>query len=144
MPSLPERSAQQFLPPVLSFPSLRRAAETCEGCDLYQRATQTVFGEGPQPARWMLIGEQPGDAEDKAGRPFVGPAGKLLNRALEEAGADRSSVYVTNAVKHFSWVERGKRRIHQKPNAAEIAACHPWLESEIAVIKPKILVCLGA
>jgi DNA polymerase len=108
------------------------------------RGTQTVFGEGPQRATLMLVGEQPGDAEDLAGHPFVGPAGKLLDRALDEAGIDRKKVYVTNVVKHFKWEPRGKRRIHAKPNAAEISACRPWLETEIALIKPQALVCLGA
>jgi DNA polymerase len=108
------------------------------------RGTQTVFGEGPSNARVMLVGEQPGDAEDLAGHPFIGPAGKLLDRALEEAGIDRSVVYVTNVVKHFKWEPRGKRRIHAKPNAAEVGACRPWLETEIALVRPRVLVCLGA
>jgi DNA polymerase len=122
----------------------RKDARDCKACDLYKKATQTVFGEGPASAELMFVGEQPGDAEDVAGQPFVGPAGKLLDRALEQAGIDRSLVYVTNVVKHFKWEPRGKRRIHKKPNAAEIAACRPWLEVEIAAIKPRILVCLGA
>jgi uracil-DNA glycosylase len=128
-------------------PTLERVAETargCKACDLYKRGTQTVFGEGPKRARLMLIGEQPGDAEDLAGHPFVGPAGKLLDRALEQAGIDRKTVYVTNVVKHFKWEPRGKRRIHAKPNAAEIGACRPWLETEIALVRPHALVCLGA
>src|SRR4051794_23407728 len=137
-------TAKPFLPRVLTIPALQRAARGCEGCDLYQRATQTVFGEGPERARIMMIGEQPGDNEDREGKPFVGNAGKLLDRAMEEAGVDRSQVYVTNAVKHFKWLERGKRRIHQKPNAIEINACRPWLEAEIAVAKPDVIVCLGA
>jgi uracil-DNA glycosylase len=137
-------SAEPFLPRVLTIPALHVAAKRCEGCPLYQRATQTVFGEGPENARIMMIGEQPGDQEDRQGRPFVGSAGKLLDRALGDAGVDRSEVYVTNAVKHFKWVERGKRRIHQKPNAAEIQACRPWLEAEISVTKPDLIVCLGA
>jgi uracil-DNA glycosylase len=137
-------SARAFLPSVPTIPSLERAARTCEGCPLYQRATQTVFGEGPQDARVIMVGEQPGDSEDLQGRPFVGAAGKLLDRALEDAGVDRSEVYVTNAVKHFNWVERGKRRIHKKPSASEINACRPWLEAEIEVIGPDIVVCLGA
>jgi DNA polymerase len=137
-------SAKPFLPKVLSLASLKRAAAKCEGCPLYQRATQTVFGEGPEDARVVMVGEQPGDTEDRQGRPFVGSAGKLLDRALGEAGVDRSKVYVTNAVKHFKWVERGKRRIHQKPNALEIHACKPWLDAEISVMKPDLIVCLGA
>lgn len=118
----------------------------CKGCDLWQRATQTVFGEGTRDAPLMLVGEQPGDKEDIAGHPFVGPAGRLLDEALEEAGIDRSSVYVTNAVKHFSWTadERGKRRIHKKPRYSEVQACRPWLEAEIGVTKPWVIVCLGA
>ena len=123
---------------------LRREAATCTRCDLYELATQTVFGEGSASADVMFVGEQPGDQEDKAGRPFVGPAGKLLDRALEEAGIDRSRTYVTNAVKHFKWVARDKRRIHQKPNAAEIAACRFWLDGELALIAPRVLVALGA
>jgi DNA polymerase len=122
----------------------REAAKGCRACDLYKRATQTVFGEGPARAEVMLVGEQPGDAEDLAGRPFVGPAGKLLDRALAEAGIDRKIVYVTNVVKHFKWEPRGKRRIHAKPNSAEIAACRPWLDTEIALIKPRVVICLGA
>ena len=128
-------------------PTLDNVAETargCKACDLYKRGSQTVFGEGPKRATLMLVGEQPGDAEDLAGHPFVGPAGKLLDRALEEAGIDRKRVYVTNVVKHFKWEPRGKRRIHAKPNAAEIGACRPWLETEIALVRPHALVCLGA
>jgi uracil-DNA glycosylase family protein len=126
--------------------NLRKAAAHCRACDLWKKATQTVFGEGSSHATVMFVGEQPGDKEDLAGHPFVGPAGKLLDEALEEAGIDRSKVYVTNAVKHFSWEpqERGKRRIHKKPKAAEIAACRPWLDGELAVMKPKVVVCLGA
>jgi len=120
------------------------ASRQCTACHLYRRATQTVFGEGPQGAPIMLVGEQPGDYEDVAGRPFVGPAGKIMDQALEEAGIDRTKVYVTNAVKHFKWEPRGKRRIHQKPNAREIAACRPWLEAEVRLVKPNLLVCLGA
>jgi uracil-DNA glycosylase len=119
-------------------------AKGCTACHLYKRATQTVFGEGPKNATMMLIGEQPGDYEDVAGKPFVGPAGKIIDRALEEAGIDRKNVYVTNAVKHFKWEPRGKRRIHQKPNSREIAACKPWLEAELRLVKPKLVVCLGA
>ena len=122
----------------------RKRARDCKACDLYKTATQTVFGDGPSRAELMLVGEQPGDAEDLAGHPFVGPAGKLLDRALEQAGVDRRIVYVTNVVKHFKWEPRGKRRIHKKPNAAEVSACRPWLEVEIALVKPRILVCLGA
>jgi uracil-DNA glycosylase len=124
--------------------SVADAATGCKACDLYKRGTQTVFGEGPKNARLMLVGEQPGDAEDLAGHPFVGPAGKLLDRALEQAGIDRESVYVTNVVKHFKWEPRGKRRIHAKPNAGEISACRPWLETEILLVRPHALVCLGA
>ncbi len=119
-------------------------AAACKACDLYKRGTQTVFGEGPAQADVMLVGEQPGDAEDLAGRPFVGPAGRLLDTALEEAGLDRRAIYLTNVVKHFKWEPRGKRRIHAKPNSAEIALCRPWLETEIALVKPRLLVCLGA
>jgi DNA polymerase len=119
-------------------------ARACKACELYKLGTQTVFGEGPAKAAVMLVGEQPGDAEDLAGHPFVGPAGRLLDKALEEAGIDRRRVYVTNVVKHFKWEPRGKRRIHAKPNAGEIGACRPWLETEIALIKPRVLVCLGA
>jgi uracil-DNA glycosylase len=129
-----------------SLPSLRQAAASCKACDLWKTATQTVFGEGSSHASIMMVGEQPGDLEDRAGRPFVGPAGKLLDQALSEAGIDRSDVYVTNVVKHFKWspAERGKRRIHVKPRDSEIQACRPWLDAELAVVKPKILVCLGA
>src|SRR5437763_265464 len=121
-----------------------RQAKSCTRCPLYKIATQTVFGEGPVGARLMLVGEQPGDQEDLAGKPFVGPAGKLLDRALEEAGIDRSAAYLTNVVKHFKWEGRGKRRIHAKPSWSEMTACRPWLEAEIAVIEPRVLVCLGA
>ena len=124
--------------------SVRGAASDCRACGLYRGATQTVFGEGPARSDVMLIGEQPGDSEDLQGHPFVGPAGQLLDRALEESGIDRRRVYVTNVVKHFKWEPRGKRRIHAKPNGTEIAACRPWLETEIALIKPRVLVCLGA
>ena len=137
-------TAIPFLPRVHAIPSLVRAARKCEGCPLYQHATQTVFGEGPENARVVMVGEQPGDNEDRQGKPFVGNAGKLLDRALEEAGVVRSEVYVTNAVKHFKFEERGKRRIHKKPNIGEINACRPWLEAEIEVIEPDIIVCLGA
>ncbi|HSD35413.1 MAG TPA: UdgX family uracil-DNA binding protein [Alphaproteobacteria bacterium] len=124
--------------------ALAAAARGCIACPLFERGTQTVFGEGPSTARMLLVGEPPGDAEDLAGRPFVGPAGKLLDRALVAAGIERDRVYVTNAVKHFKWVPRGKRRIHSKPNAMEIQACFPWLEAEIAAIKPQVVVALGA
>jgi DNA polymerase len=123
---------------------LREAAAGCRACDLWKKGTQTVFGDGAAHAEVMLIGEQPGNDEDLDGRPFVGPAGKLLDRALEQAGIDRTKTYVTNVVKHFKWEPRGKRRIHSKPNAAEIKACFPWLVAEIASVKPKVLVCLGA
>ncbi|HZD65783.1 MAG TPA: UdgX family uracil-DNA binding protein [Acidimicrobiales bacterium] len=119
-------------------------AARCRSCDLWAEATQTVFGEGAVPARIMLVGEQPGDQEDRSGRPFVGPAGRVLSEALEEAGVDRSTVYVTNAVKHFKWKPRGKRRIHDRPNRAESAACRPWLEQELALVRPAVLVALGA
>jgi len=128
----------------MSWSAMREAAKDCEACHLYKRATQTVFGEGPKSATMMLVGEQPGDYEDVAGKPFVGPAGKIMDQALEEAGIDRSQVYVTNAVKHFKWEPRGKRRIHQKPNSREIAACRPWLEAELRIVKPKLVVAMGA
>ena len=133
-----------LIPDRPTLKSVRAAAQDCRACDLYKRGTQTVFGEGPRRAEVMMVGEQPGDAEDIAGHPFVGPAGKLLDRALEDAGIDRRDVYVTNVVKHFKWEPRGKRRIHAKPNSAEITACRPWLETEIALVKPRVLVCLGA
>jgi DNA polymerase len=123
---------------------LKDAARGCTACDLYRNATQTVFGEGGEGAELMLVGEQPGDREDLAGQPFVGPAGKLLDDALQAAGIDRSLVYVTNVVKHFKWEPKGKRRIHAKPNAVEITACLPWLQAELDIVKPTILVCLGA
>jgi DNA polymerase len=123
---------------------LREAASVCRACDLWRRGTQTVFGEGSSRARVMLVGEQPGDREDLEGRPFVGPAGRILDASLEKAGIDRRDVYVTNVVKHFKWEPRGKRRIHQKPNSVEVAACRPWLDAELAVVKPDVLVCLGA
>jgi DNA polymerase len=133
-----------LIPDQPSLKTIRDAAQGCQACDLYKRGTQTVFGEGPSRAEVMMVGEQPGDAEDLAGHPFVGPAGKLLDRALAEAGIDRGVVYVTNVVKHFKWEPRGKRRIHKKPNASEIAACRPWLDTEIELVKPKVIVCLGA
>jgi uracil-DNA glycosylase len=132
------------VPETSSLATLTKSARSCKACPLYKRATQTVFGAGPKNARLMLLGEQPGDQEDVAGRPFVGPAGKLLGRALEDAGINRGEVYVTNTVKHFKWEPRGKRRIHQKPNSREIAACRPWLEAELQLVRPKLLVCLGA
>jgi len=140
-----EEFARPARPPdTASLGALREAARHCTACHLYNRATQTVFGEGPKGATMMLVGEQPGDYEDVSGKPFVGPAGKIMDRALEEAGIDRSKVYVTNAVKHFKWEPRGKRRIHQKPNSREIAACRPWLEAELRVVKPKLVVAMGA
>ena len=136
--------AEEFLPEQLTLPSLREAAEGCRGCDLWQNATQTVFGEGATKAALMLVGEQPGDREDVEGKPFVGPAGRVLDEGLEAAGIPRSGVYVTNAVKHFRWTRRGKRRLHEKPNAQQIRACRPWLEAEIQVVRPRLLVLLGA
>ena len=133
-----------FVPPARSLNVLASAAKVCKGCDLYRFATQTVFGAGPPDARIMMVGEQPGDQEDVQGLPFVGPAGKLLDRALADAEVDRRLVYVTNAVKHFKFEARGKRRIHAKPNGIEINACHPWLESEMEALRPELLVCLGA
>ena len=124
--------------------TLREAAARCRACPLWQIGTQTVFGEGPEDAELMLVGEQPGDHEDREGRPFVGPAGRLLDEALEEAGIDRTRVYVTNAVKHFKWQARGKRRIHAKPNWSEVSACRPWLDGELEALRPDVLVCLGA
>jgi uracil-DNA glycosylase len=137
------RSAADFLPPRSTLPALRAAAAGCTGCDLYRNATQTVFGEGPAPARFVFVGEQPGDQEDRSGHPFVGPAGRLLERALTEAGIPRETVYITNAVKHFKWIPRGKRRLHQRPSEGEIDACNPWLRAEVRVVKPEVLVCLG-
>ena len=136
--------ATPFIPEQRTFDSLRRAASECRACDLYRTGTQTVFGEGPSRAEVMMVGEQPGDQEDRAGQPFVGPAGRVLDEALGEVGIDRGRVYVTNAVKHFKWVPRGKARIHAKPNAREIRACVPWLHSELGVVRPKVIVCLGA
>jgi uracil-DNA glycosylase len=137
-------SALPFLPVRISLSSLREAARGCQGCPLFQNATQTVFGQGPRTARVFLVGEQPGNDEDLQGKPFVGPAGRLLDQGLESAGIDRTDAYVTNVVKHFKWVPKGKRRMHKKPSAREIAACLPWLEKEIELIKPEVLVCLGA
>ncbi len=140
----PERSAADFLPDGDDLASLAAAAKSCRGCDLWERATQTVFGEGGEHRPLMLVGEQPGDHEDLEGRPFVGPAGRLLDDALERAGIDRDATYVTNAVKHFSWTPRGKRRIHQRPTRSEISACGPWLEAEIRAVDPMVIVALGA
>ena len=140
-----EEYARPAQPPdTTSLAVVCEAAGHCTACHLYKRGTQTVFGEGPKRATMMLVGEQPGDYEDVAGKPFVGPAGKIMDRALEEAGIDRSQVYVTNSVKHFKWKPRGKRRIHQKPNAREIAACRPWLEAELRIVRPNLLVAMGA
>lgn len=137
-------SAATLIPKSLSLPSLKTAAADCRACDLWKKGTQTVFGEGRRQAKLMFIGEQPGNEEDLTGKPFVGPAGRLFDEALAEAGIDRQQAYVTNVVKHFKWEPRGKRRIHKKPNSLEIAACHPWLEAEVALIKPEIIVALGA
>jgi uracil-DNA glycosylase family protein len=137
-------SAEDLIPEKPSLRSLRAAAADCRACDLWQTGTQTVFGEGPRRAAVLFVGEQPGNEEDLAGEPFVGPAGRLLDQALAEAGIDRSLVYLTNVVKHFKWEPRGKRRIHKKPNAREISACRPWLNAEIALLKPKVIVALGA
>lgn len=136
-------SAADFLPSQLDLSHLREAADSCRGCALYRNATQTVFGEGPATAQVVLVGEQPGDQEDMAGRPFVGPAGQLLDRALEDAGLDRRELYLTNAVKHFKWEPRGRRRLHRKPSPHEIRACNPWLAAELSVLRPEVLVCLG-
>lgn len=137
-------SARDFVPKTRSLDSLRQAAKICQGCDLYLNATQTVFGEGPGHAHVMMIGEQPGDLEDRKGAPFVGPAGRLLDKALVEAHIPRGEVYVTNAVKHFKWIWRGKRRLHQKPSIRQVGACRPWLEAELQLVQPKIVVCMGA
>ena len=144
MPKRLETSAAEYLPEKRSLPALREASKKCKGCDLWTKGTQTVFGEGASHARVLFVGEQPGDKEDLSGKPFVGPAGALLDRALVEAGIDRKEVYVTNAVKHFNWEPRGKRRIHKTPSAMHIAACRPWLDAEIAAVKPRVIVCLGA
>jgi DNA polymerase len=140
----PTHSAAELIPDRPTVEKVRAASKDCQACDLWLRGTQTVFGEGAKKAELMLVGEQPGNDEDLSGQPFVGPAGKLLDRALVDAGIDRSTVYVTNVVKHFKWEPRGKRRIHKKPNAGEIAACRPWLDTEIALVKPRAIVCLGA
>jgi uracil-DNA glycosylase len=146
MPRTSARGAEQFVPDGAGLEQLEQAARGCRGCDLYRAATQTVFGEGDAGARVVLVGEQPGDQEDRTGRPFVGPAGRILDSALDDAGIDRSRTYVTNAVKHFKFerVEGGKRRIHQAPNRTEIIACRPWLAAELDVLDPDVLVCLGA
>jgi len=142
--SLLDENAAPLVPARPTLPKLRKAAAGCKACPLWKTGTQTVFGEGPTKADAMFVGEQPGDQEDQIGRPFIGPAGKLFDRALEEAGLDRSTAYVTNVVKHFKWTARGTRRIHQKPNWSEIAACRPWLDTELTVVKPRVLTCLGA
>lgn len=143
MPKRLETSAADFLPERRTLPVLRETSKTCRGCDLWEKGTQTVFGEGAAHAEVMFVGEQPGDKEDLTGKPFVGPAGALLDKALVAAGIDRTQVFVTNAVKHFNWEPRGKRRIHKKPNAMQIAACRPWLDAEISAVKPRVIVCLG-
>jgi uracil-DNA glycosylase family protein len=142
--SPPQQSAASFVPPRPTLHTAKLAASHCKGCDLWRRATQTVFGEGRADASVVFVGEQPGDAEDLAGKPFVGPAGRVFDRALEAVGIARDRVYVTNVVKHFKWEPRGKRRIHSKPRISEIRACRPWLETELAIIKPRALVCLGS
>lgn len=139
-----EQGAAPLIPTNPSIASLREAARDCRACPLWERGTQTVFGEGANKAQVVFVGEQPGSDEDLAGKPFVGPAGRLLDKAMVEAGIDRGAVYVTNAVKHFKWEPKGKRRLHKKPNSREIAACRPWLEAELSALKPKVLVCLGA
>ena len=145
MPAVPQRSALDFFPSDINYSELKEAAARCMGCELYKNATQTVFGEGRIGAsEVMFVGEQPGDEEDLAGHPFIGPAGRLFDKALLEAGIDRERAYVTNVVKHFKWKPRGKRRIHEKPRASEIRACEPWLAAELEVVRPSILVCLGA
>ena len=140
----PTTSAADFFPERQSLKAFREAAADCKGCDLWERGTQTVFGEGARRAEVVFVGEHPGNEEDLTGKTFVGPAGRLLDDALVEAGIDRTQTYVTNVVKHFKWEPRGKRRIHKKPNAREITACRPWLEAEISLVKPKVIVCLGA
>ena len=137
-------SAAAYLPNRIDHESLREAAQSCRGCDLWQNATQAVIGEGPESADAMFVGEQPGDQEDKEGQPFVGPAGRMFDKALAEVGIDRTRVYVTNTVKHFKWQQRGKRRLHQKPNWTEMTACRPWLDAELELVDPRVLVCLGA
>ena len=139
-----QKSAADFLSRKRTLKTLREATRSCKGCDLYKNATQTVFGEGPARANVIFVGEQPGDQEDRQGHPFVGPAGRLLDKALAEAHIPRGQVYVTNAVKHFKWIWRGKRRLHQRPSIGQVMACRPWLKAELEVVKPKIVVCLGA
>jgi uracil-DNA glycosylase len=139
----PARSAAPLVPAKLTLPTLQEAAASCTGCNLYKQATQTVFGEGSAHAEILFVGEQPGDQEDRTGHPFVGPAGKILDKVLAEAGIARNGAYVTNAVKHFKWEPQGKRRKHKKPSAVEIAACRPWLEAEVTVLRPRVIVCLG-
>ncbi len=142
--ALAPSSAAPYLPAHLTLASLGRSLQTCRGCQLYERATQAVAGEGPAAANLVLIGEAPGDDEDKQGRPFMGPSGRLLDEVLAEAGIDRNDAFVTNAVKHFKWEPRGKRRLHAKPSARELAACRPWLEAELELVSPRVIVCLGA
>lgn len=144
MAATQQKTAAAWVPATHDLARLRAAAVKCQGCDLYQRATQVVFGEGPRDARVVMVGEQPGDEEDRKGHPFIGPSGRLLSKAMAEAGLEREKIYVTNAVKHFKFVERGKRRIHAKPNGIEISACKPWLEAELSSIEPDLVVCLGA
>ena len=137
-------SAAEFLPKSRTLGSLRVAALDCRGCDLYKNASQTVFGEGAKDAKALFVGEQPGDIEDRQGRPFVGPAGRMLDKALSEAAIPRREIYVTNAVKHFRFIQRGKRRLHQKPSVRQVVSCHPWLQAELEIIHPMVIVCLGA
>jgi uracil-DNA glycosylase len=137
-------SAEELIPARGGLPKLREAAAGCTACDLWKSGTQTVFGEGSRTAEVMFVGEQPGDREDRAGRPFVGPAGRILDQAMDDAGIDRTKAYITNVVKHFKWKAKGKRRIHAKPSWSEIAACRPWLDAELAAVQPRVLVCLGA
>ena len=144
MPADPSSPVEELIPEHPTLERLRESAANCRGCGLWRNATQTVFGEGHSHADVVMVGEQPGDVEDRTGRPFAGPAGKLLDRALEEAGIDRREVYVTNAVKHFKWTRRGKLRLHKKPSSEEIRACRPWLDAELEVLEPRVLVCLGA
>ncbi len=144
MHAIPERSALDHFPDTISYSTLREAAEGCKGCDIYRNATQVVFGEGPVDSPLVFVGEQPGNEEDIKGHPFVGPAGRLFDKALIEAGIDRSRVYITNAVKHFKWKPQGKRRLHERPKASEVEACLPWLAAELEVVEPSILVLMGA
>src|SRR5918993_1077557 len=139
-----DSKAWDLIPPRPTLPALKAAAADCKACDLWKKGTQTVFGDGSRRSTVLFVGEQPGNEEDLTGKPFVGPAGKLFDNALEEAGIDRKQTYVTNVVKHFKWEPRGKRRIHKKPNAVEIAACRPWLQAELSVIKPRAIICLGS